>query len=320
VHVLVTGGTGIIGSLTGRLLAERGHSVRLLDARPEPSAVPGNGYPVEVVRGDVLRTGDLEAAVRDVDTVVHLAYSLGADTSARPYPATALNVQGTANVLEAARAAGVGRAVLASSVAIYGSDGRYAADELPLDEGAATHLSPGMALYGAGKLYLEQLAEAYRSAYGLLSVGIRPSPVYGPGGVRGVSGWLAELVERPVRGQPVTLDRGDARISLVYVADVAEQLVRLVELPAERFDDPALQGRRFFNTGGDATTIRELAGLVRELVPGAQIEVTSSGEPDVAGLPTRVSGRALAELLGYDRQYDLRAGLAAHVDAVRARG
>lgn len=310
-RVLVTGGTGIIGSLTGRSLAARGHSVRLFDVRPDAAA--GSG--IEVLQGDVLSTDQLGAAVRDVDAVVHLAYSLGADTNARPFSATTLNVQGTANVLEAARGSGVPRVVLASSVAVYGSDGRYSPAELPLDEGAATHLSPGMALYGAGKLYLEQLAEAYRQAYGLLSVGIRPSPVYGPGGVRGVSGWLAQLVERPLRGEPVTLDRGDARISLVYVADVAEQLVRLVELPAESFGE-----QRFLNTGGDATTIRQLAELVRELVPGADIEVRSSGEPDVAGLPTRVSGRALADLIGYERQYDLRAGLQAHVDAVRARG
>lgn len=310
-RVLVTGGTGIIGSLTGRALAARGHEVRLFDAHPPPAAASGAG--AEVVQGDVLVPEQLDAAVHEVDVVVHLAYSLGADSNAHPFAATRLNVQGSANVLEAARTAGAARVVLASSVAIYGSDGRYGPEELPLDEDAATHLSPGMALYGAGKLYLEQLAEAYRSAYGLLSVGVRPSPVYGPGGVRGVSGWLAQLVEKPLRGEPVSLDRGDARLSLVYVADVAEQLVRLVELPAEAFGR-----RRFFNTGGDATTVRELADLVRELIPGADIEVTSSGEADLAGLPTQVSGKALAELIGYDRQYDLRAGLQAHIEAVRA--
>ena len=312
-RVLVTGGTGIIGRLTGRSLVARGHSVRLFDVRPDATA--GAGSPVEVVQGDVLSTEQLAAGMRDVDAVVHLAYSLGADTNARPFSATTLNVQGTANVLEAARGSGVHRVVLASSVAVYGSDGRYSPAELPLDESAATHLSPGMALYGAGKLYLEQLAEAYRREHGLLSVGIRPSPVYGPGGVRGVSGWLAQLVEGPVRGERVTLDRGDARISLVYVADVAEQLVRLVELPAE-----SLGEQRFFNTGGDATTIGEVAELVRELVPGAEIEVRSSGEPDIAGLPTQVCGRALADLIGYERRYDLRAGLQAHIHAVRARG
>ena len=312
-RVLITGGTGILGSLTGRLLAARGHTVRLLDLQPAPLAPDVSR--AEVVQGDVLVPARLSEAVRDVDAVVHLAYSLGADTGARPFSATTLNVQGTANVLEAARTAAVARVVLASSVAIYGADARYHPDELPLDEGAATHLASGMALYGAGKLYLEQLAAAYGRTHGLLCVGLRPSPVYGPGGVRGVSGWLAQLVEKPVRGEPVTIDRGDARLSLVYVADVAEQLARLDELPPD-----AYRARRFFNTGGDTTTIRELAGLVRELVPGANITVTSSGEPDLAGLPSQVSGRALAELLGYERQYDLRAGVRAHIDEVRTRG
>lgn len=314
-RVLVTGGTGIIGSLTGRKLAERGHEVRLFDARPNADALADADEAIELVRGDVLSSGQLEEAARDVDVVVHLAYSLGVDTSLRPYPATTLNVQGTANVLEAARLVGARRVVLASSVAIYGSDQHYDTAQLPLTEDAATHLAGGMALYGAGKLYLEQLARAYRETHGLLALGLRPSPVYGPGGVRGVSGWLAELVEKPVAGEPVSLDHGDARISLVYVDDVAEQLVRLTELPAT-----ALQDRWFYNTGGDATTIRELAEIVRRLVPGAVIEVTASGEPDLAGLPSQVSGKALAELIGYERRFGLEQGLQAHVDAVRARG
>ncbi len=313
-RVLVTGGTGIIGSLTGRKLAERGHEVRLFDARPNPYALVGAEDSVELVRGDVLSSGQLESAAADVDVVVHLAYSLGADTSLRPYPATTLNVQGTANVLEAARLVGAQRVVLAGSIAIYGSDQHYDAAELPLTEDAATHLSSGMALYGAGKLYLEQLARAYRETHGLLALGVRPSPVYGPGGVRGVSGWLAELVEKPVAGEPVTVDHGDARINLVFVEDVAEQLVRLTELPAA-----ALGDRWFFNTGGDSTTIRELAEIVRGLVPGAEIEVTSRGEPDLAGLASQVCGQALADLIGYERRFGLEQGLRAHVDVVRAR-
>ena len=314
-RVLVTGGTGIIGSLTGRKLADRGHRVRLLDVAPDPVAVARNGGEaggVEVVAGDVLSFGDVGAAARDVDAIVHLAYSLGEATNRRPYAATQLNVQGTATVLEVARLLGVRRVVLASSIAVYGSDGSYAPEELPLTEDAATRLAPGMPLYGAGKLYLEKLAQVYRTTHGLLSVGIRPSPVYGPGGVRGVSGWLSRVIEGAAAGETVQVDRGDARISLVHVEDVAEQLVRLVELDAGAFTD-----RHFFNTGGDATTVRELAALVQELVPEARLEVTSDGEPDVAGLATQVCGRALAELTGYERRYDLRSGLRAHIEATR---
>jgi UDP-glucose 4-epimerase len=314
-RVLVTGGTGIIGSLTGRTLAGRGHSVRLLDAAPDEAAVArGGGVPrnVEIVRGDVLSFGDVGEAAAGVDVIVHLAYSLGEASNRRPYAASQLNVQGTATVLEVARLLGVSRVVLASSIAVYGSDDMYAPEELPLREDAATHLAPGMPLYGAGKLYLERLAQVYRTTHGLLGVGIRPSPVYGPGGVRGVSGWLARMIEEAAHGRPVTVDRGDARISLVHVEDVAEQLVRLAELDASAFTD-----RYFFNTGGDATTMRELAALVQRIAPEARLEVTSAGERDVAGLASRICGRALAELIGYERRYDLEAGLRAHVEAVR---
>ncbi|MGY2082885.1 NAD-dependent epimerase/dehydratase family protein [Blastococcus sp. SYSU DS0539] len=314
-HVLVTGGTGIIGSLTGRTLAGRGHRVRLLDVAPDPVAVARNGGEVggvEVVAGDVLSFGDVGAAARDVDVIVHLAYSLGEATNRRPYAATQLNVQGTATVLEAARLFGVQRVVLASSIAVYGSDGAYAAAELPLTEDAAPRLAPGMPLYGAGKLYLEQLARVYRATHGLLAVGIRPSPVFGPGGVRGVSGWLSRAIEGAATGRIVPVDRGDARMSLVHVEDVAEQLVRLVELDAAAFGD-----RHFFNTGGDATTMREVAALVQEIVPEARLEVTSNGEPDVAGLATQVCGSALAELIGYERRHDLASGLRAHIEATR---
>jgi len=171
-QVLITGGTGILGGATGRLLAGQGHSVRLLDVAPDPAAATW-GPDVEIVRGDVLSFGDLGDAMRGVDVVVHLAYSLGEATNRRPYAASRLNVQGTATVLEAARLFGVGRVVLASSVAVYGSDAMYAPAELPLTEDAATHLAPGMPLYGAGKLYLERLAEVYRRTHGLLGVGSR---------------------------------------------------------------------------------------------------------------------------------------------------
>lgn len=310
-RVLITGGTGIIGAATASLLAGRGHSVRLLDIAPS-SDVADVGENIEIVRGDVQSLADVGAAVSGCNAIVHLAYSLGAATNQSPYAATMLNVQGTATVLEAARLFGVKRVVLTSSVAVYGSDDMYDPEDLPLAEDAPALLSPGMPLYGAGKVYLESLASVYNSRYGLDCVGIRPSPVYGPGGVRGVSGWLSTVIEKAALGESVTVDQADAHISLIYVDDVAEQLAALVEASPAAFGE-----QRFFNTGGDATTMRELAALVQDIIPEARVRLTSRGEKDVAGLPVHLDGQALSRHIGYERRFDLEAGLRAHIESIR---
>jgi len=78
--------------------------------------------------------------------------------------------------------------------------------------------------------------------------------------------------------------------------------------------------RRFFNTGGDTCTVRELAETVRRLAPGARIEVRSAGERDLAGLVTRVTDRALEETLGVRRRFTpLEVGLRAHIEVARRR-
>jgi nucleoside-diphosphate-sugar epimerase len=101
----------------------------------------------------------------------------------------------------------------------------------------------------------------------------------------------------------------------VYVDDVAAQFVALLDAPA-----PVLERRRFFNTGGDTCTIRQLVECVRRVVPDARVEVHSSGEPDVAGLAASVSDRSLEEAVGVRRRFTpLDRGVQAQVAIARAR-
>jgi nucleoside-diphosphate-sugar epimerase len=102
---------------------------------------------------------------------------------------------------------------------------------------------------------------------------------------------------------------------MVYVDDVADQFLALLTAPCDRFEH-----RRFFNTGGDTCSVRELAETVRRLAPGARIEVRSAGERDIAGLVTRVTDRALEETLGVRRGFTpLEVGLRAHIEVARRR-
>jgi nucleoside-diphosphate-sugar epimerase len=320
VTTLITGGTGLIGTTLAELLLAAGERVVLLDvALPEARVAPlrRHGDRLRLARADVQALGELISAIRahEVDAIVHLAYVLGAVGNTEPERATRVNVLGTTNALEAARLAGVPRVLLASSIAVYGSDDQYATGELPLGEDAARHVCRTLPIYGGGKLYTEHLAQAYARTYGLIIGGLRPSVVYGPGRDSGASAFLNEVIEKPALGQPVTVGFGEARISFVHVEDVAGQFAALL-----RCEAAVLARRRFFNTGGDTATVRELARAVERVVPGARITVTDNGERDLGGLVTRVSDRALEDAVGYKRRLSpLETGVRAHANSVRAR-
>ena len=120
----------------------------------------------------------------------------------------------------------------------------------------------------------------------------------GAGRERGGSAFLNQVIDRPARGQAAAVGLGDARVSLVYVEDVADQYVSLLDA-----DLAVFARRRFFNTGGDTATVRELAETVRRVVPEAQIAVTSTGALDLGGLASRVSDRSLEDEVGHRRRF-----------------
>lgn len=312
---LITGGTGLIGAVLAEKLVRRGERVVLFDAAPASWRIAHlsaeEAARLTLVRGDVTSLVDLMDAVRghDVGAIVHLAYVLGAESNASPELATRVNIGGTMNVLEAARLAGGLRVLLASSIAVYGPDEWYRPEELPLGEDVPLWVAPGLPIYGGGKVYLEHLGSHYAARYGLVVAGLRPSIVYGWGRQRGASVFAGELTDRATAGEPVTVGFGDARVSLVYVDDVAEQFLALLDADPARF-----QRHRFFNTGGDTLTVSQLAATVRRVLPDARIEVRSGGERDVAGLAASVSDRALVEEIGVHRKFTpIEVGVREHV-------
>jgi UDP-glucose 4-epimerase len=100
---------------------------------------------------------------------------------------------------------------------------------------------------------------------------------------------------------------------MIYVDDVADAFCALVTAP-----DSAFAKHRFFNTGGDRVTIREIADTVRRIIPDAQLEVEPGGHGEVMGYPTRLSDRGLREEVGFRRRFTpLEAGVRAYIQAVR---
>lgn len=316
---LITGGTGLIGACLAEKLLTRGERVVLFDpAGAERRIAPlrEHGDRLHVVRGDVQSPVELLDVARThrVSAIVHLAYLLGTECNQVPERATRVNILGTVNALEAARLSGATRVLLASSIAVYGADEQYAPGQLPLREDVPLYVAQGLPIYGGGKLYLEHLAKVYAEQHGLTVGGLRPSIVYGWGRERGTSAFTAELIDRTALGEPARVGFGEARVSVVYVEDVAEQFLALLDADAR-----VLARRRFFNTGGDTCTVRELAAIVKRIIPAARIEITSAGERDIAGLTASVSDRSLEEEVGYKRRFTpLEVGVRAQMDVARA--
>lgn len=302
--VLITGGTGFIGSRVAAVLLERGHSAVLVDNAPDRErhsrlAARFGTDRVELAPADVLDTAALDAILsRDkVDGVVHLAYMLGSASRRHIRRSTEVNLVGTANVLELARAHEIERVVCASSVSVFGSDDQYPAEDLPLREDAALLVADGLRLYGGSKVYLEAMAAEFRDSGGPLVVGLRPSIVYGGAPANGSIGWVYGAVASAAADEPTTLAHGDASVNLIHVDDLAEQFAALVEAPAE-----SLGPGYFYNSGGDTCTIADVAEALRRTFPGVSVTVEPSERRNILGLAADVSGEAIDALVGRPRR------------------
>ncbi|MGH8876700.1 MAG: NAD-dependent epimerase/dehydratase family protein [Stackebrandtia sp.] len=189
-RILITGGAGKVAQMLRPRLARDGRSLRLLDLR-EPEPLPGTGDE-EVVLGSVTDAAAMAEACRGVDAVIHLG---GQSVEATAENVIDLNIRGTLTTLEATRAAGVRRIVLASSNHAVGFCGR---DEAPV---AAN--SPGRpdTFYGLSKVTMEAAGHMYADRYGLDVIALRIGSWFPtPPGVRGLATWLspddgARLVE-----------------------------------------------------------------------------------------------------------------------------
>jgi UDP-glucose 4-epimerase len=217
-HTLITGGAGFIGSHTARLLLDRGHQVTVLDnlSGGKRENLPDHAR-LRLVVGDITDPAAVTDALDGADRVLHLAAQVSVAASVEdPIRSCRDNLLGFITVLDAARRAGVGRFVYASSAAVYGQPA-----ELPLRETSATApASP----YGLEKLVNDQYAALYRELHGLSSLGMRYFNVYGPGQdpKSPYSGVISVFVDRLRSGSPLTV-HGDGQQTrdFVYVGDVA---------------------------------------------------------------------------------------------------
>jgi UDP-N-acetylglucosamine/UDP-N-acetyl-alpha-D-glucosaminouronate 4-epimerase len=222
-RVLVTGGAGFIGSNVVRALLERGDEVRVLDNFSTGNRGNVEGLDVEIVEGELRSYERVHNAIRGVDIVFHLGALGSVPRSVQdPLTSSAVNVEGTLNVLLAARDEGVRRVVYSSSSSVYGSTG-----ELPRTETMATDpISP----YGVAKLAAERYCVSFSRVYqDFETVVLRYFNVFGErqSPLSQYAAVVPLFVTAIDEGRPVTIfGDGEQSRDFTYVGNVVDATIR----------------------------------------------------------------------------------------------
>jgi nucleoside-diphosphate-sugar epimerase len=318
--VLVTGGTGFIGTYVVRALLESGRRVVAFDVRsptPEGRFVLGDRAGEAIMEegsiDDWSRVLHVVDAHRPVD-VIHLATITNpVYLFTNPLPGLRVNFLGTIHVLEAARLFDVRRIVYFSSIGVL-----PARQYEPIDAAHPIFLpreAVPAGVYGASKIASEAFCFAYNQAFGTDFRTIRPSAVYGFGMQWPI--FVKPMVEGAVRGETVTFESGGPfPRDYTHAADLASLAVACLDGP----DDA---DRIFYGaTGEPLVTAGEVARIVMELVPGSRIEIPDFlSEPDQMELPYRgqLSIENARNQLGWRPRFaSIRDGLADYVERYRA--
>ena len=244
--VLVTGATGFTGGHLAQHLIDRGDDVRALvrprsRARFDASPLPRKG--VIAVDGDLVDAASLRRAVDGIEVVYHIAATYR--EAGQPDSAyRAINVDGTRNMLEAAKAAHVKRVVHCSTGGVHGHIANPPANE-------DAPFNPGD-VYQDTKLAAEQLAREFGAANDLDVVVARPIGIYGPGDKR-----FLTMFRGLARGRFPMIGSGQAFYHLTYVDDLAEGFRLCGTVPAAK-------GRTYILAGPRYTTLEQLVRMVAQ--------------------------------------------------------
>ena len=240
--------------------AGRGVAIRVFDLAGDSglsAAIAGEGAAaIEWRAGDVSDGATVLEAARGCDLLIHLAAILTPACQADPLRAARINLIGTLNVFEAARALGHDHVLYMSSAGVFGAhDGKM--------PGPTTH-------YGAFKLAGEGSARAYWEDHRIASVGFRPTVVYGPGRETGLTAGATLACRAATRGETYDIPFGGST-DFVYVDDVACAFEATLNDPPE--------GPQVFNVCGEVAPVTCIVEAIRHHVPDARIGVTGPPIP-----------------------------------------
>ena len=272
--ILVTGGLGFIGAKVVLQLLKRNIPVVLADLDIEKNKIRLEknidkiGKDKKLVtyqKLDITDYQNVENIFKNhkLDSVINLAYGIGAVCEENPLLATKINIVGTTSVFEMIAKYKIRRLVFASSETVYGAHQEYFGDKA-VTENDYSGIDNHFYTYGVMKLLNEFMAEKYIKKYGCSIAYTRPSVVFGYGRQNTAINWAEDFAAKPALGQAAYLPFSKKnKDNWIYVDDCAEQLVRLALKETLNYS--------CFNTGSETLDGHKLETTVKKFIPNAEI-------------------------------------------------
>jgi len=300
---MIIGGTGFIGSYLAKELINRKEDVIIFDIKKQLNPIMEEiTEKVNIVIGDITDIHDLSCAIKkyNPEKIVHLASLLADYSQKNPRKAIKVNCLGTCNVFESAKLFDIKKVVWTSSVAVYGPREYY--DKMPVNEETPTKPE---SIYGACKVFNENLALYYRKQYGLDFIGLRLSVVYGPFRRGGRSAFASEMIYKSIIGEPIEIPYGDEIISWLYIKDAVQAIIKALDVEETE--------HVIFNIPGDTRSVKEAVDIIRRKIPGANIKL----EPGKLASYVDIDGKRAEKELGFKIRYTLEKGIEDFIETIK---
>lgn len=306
---LVTGGAGFIGSNIVRKLLQQGETVRVLDnfSSGREINLADIKNDIELIDGDIRDYWTVVDAVKDVDYILHQAALPSVPRSvANPLTSNSVNIDGTLNVMEAARHAGVKRMVMASSSSVYGDS-----ETLPKHEGMTPSPLSG---YAITKLTNEYYARVYYQLYGFETVCLRYFNIFGPH--QDPNSFYAAVIPKFISAfaegrQPVVFGDGLQSRDFTYIDNCVQANLLAVKADGVAGD--------YFNVAcGGQFTLNQLLDKLREIMG---VDIKAKYDPPRPG-DIKHSYASIEKFakFGFDPKVDFDEGLKRTVDFFTGTG
>jgi nucleoside-diphosphate-sugar epimerase len=309
--ILITGSEGFLGDRLTYLLHEKKMKVIGLDVLP-----PKSEHPWPAITGDITNPHLIESVFKehDIRSIIHAGGISGPHVCNNdPLKVFEINVNGTLHLLEAARRYKMpGRFIIISSSSVYGEPSEKISIKHPLEEEAPLFANEP---YGCSKVACESLARAYGIRENLDIVSLRMGIVYGPG--RDTYCEIYQMLKSALDGQPIILRKGSSLpLPWIHIEDLENSILAVLQAPREAIEQ--LETLAYNVTGPDFPSLKEIAHLIKKLIPKSTIKETD--EPDLYSMNARkMSIMAMRDDFGWEPITTIEEGVQSIYEVIKQK-